>query len=339
MREKDRPRLAASKFLRALLDSGARAGVAEEGVLEELGVERAVANDPRGWITVAQMARAWEIVPSRSGDPSFGLRAAAETPPGVYGALDLATMSSATVGEALSRMERYYRLLGAMSTLTLTRAPSGAGALRVEAFVPRAPLRHYVEHMFALVTTRIRLVTTSRGDDWTVTLRHAAPEDTREHARALGARVRFAARHDELVIGRETMSLPLRTASPALAALLEQEEARFAARADEPIDARVRGALAAGLREGDASLDGVARRLAMSPRSVQRGLADRGETFARVLEAVRREAAERHLEEGKLSLGEIAFVLGFSEASAFHRAFKRWTGRTPNEHALGAVRR
>jgi AraC-like DNA-binding protein len=328
------PRFASSKLLRALLDSGARAGVDVAAVTASLGVHKGTLDDPHGWVSADQMSRAWQTVPDASGDPAFGLRAGAETPPGVYGPLDLATMSSPTVADALERMVRYYRLVGAMSALSLSRAADGAGTLRVRLLAPtQTDLRHYFEHIFALVVTRIRLVTVSAREDWSVSFRHAAPSDRTTHTRILGARVRFSQPEDALVIGGETMRLELRTASPALSAMLEAEEARVTTRADAPIDARVRSALVTTLRDGDASLAGVARRLSMSPRTVQRALGGAGTTFAAVLDGVRRDAAERHLAEGKLSVGEIAFSLGFSQASAFHRAFKRWTGRTPLDRA------
>ena len=77
----------------------------------------------------------------------------------------------------------------------------------------------------------------------------------------------------------------------------------------------------------------------MSPRTLHRRLEEEGTSFRRVLTDVRRELAARHLQERRLAIGEIAFLLGFSEASAFHRAFKRWTGHAPlTDRELGQAR-
>ena len=73
----------------------------------------------------------------------------------------------------------------------------------------------------------------------------------------------------------------------------------------------------------------IAPRLHMSPRTLHRRLEEEGTSFRQVLTEVRRELAARHLSERRLAIGEIAFLLGFSEPSAFHRAFKRWTGHGP----------
>jgi AraC-like DNA-binding protein len=78
------------------------------------------------------------------------------------------------------------------------------------------------------------------------------------------------------------------------------------------------------------SIDAVAAGLAMSPRTLQRRLAASGTSYQRLVTEVREELARNHLRDSRLSIGEIAFVLGFSDVSAFHRAFKRWTAQTPS---------
>ena len=79
----------------------------------------------------------------------------------------------------------------------------------------------------------------------------------------------------------------------------------------------------------EARLPAVAARLQLSERSLQRRLADEGVQFDSVLEALRRELANNYLEDPRVALREIGYLLGYSEPSAFNRAFKRWTGTTP----------
>jgi AraC-like DNA-binding protein len=98
-------------------------------------------------------------------------------------------------------------------------------------------------------------------------------------------------------------------------------------KAEATIDA-VRRHLAGELGKGQPTLEQIAPRLHMSPRTLHR-LEDEGSSFRQMLSEVRRELASRHLMERRLAIGEIAFLLGFSEPSAFHRAFKRWTGHAP----------
>jgi AraC-like DNA-binding protein len=97
----------------------------------------------------------------------------------------------------------------------------------------------------------------------------------------------------------------------------------------------VRRLLAEELPNGQPRLEQLAPRLHMSARTLHRRLEEEGTNFRRVLTEVRHELAVRHLVERQLAIGEIAFLLGFSEVSAFHRAFKHWTGHAP--HAYRAL--
>ena len=78
----------------------------------------------------------------------------------------------------------------------------------------------------------------------------------------------------------------------------------------------------------------AARRLGMSPRTLQRRLAEQHTTFAKLLDELRREIAEHELRTTRASVDEIAYITGYSEASTFERAFKRWTHKTPREYRL-----
>ncbi|MBK6533536.1 MAG: helix-turn-helix transcriptional regulator [Deltaproteobacteria bacterium] len=84
------------------------------------------------------------------------------------------------------------------------------------------------------------------------------------------------------------------------------------------------------------TLKRVAAQLRMSERSLQRRLADEGESFDAIVDALRRDLALRYLADPKIAVAEVAYLLGYSEPSPFHRAFKRWTGRTPAEARRGA---
>ncbi len=94
---------------------------------------------------------------------------------------------------------------------------------------------------------------------------------------------------------------------------------------------RVRRIVAGALAEGEVTLAGVASMLKMSERSLQRRLADEGLKFDALLDEIRRDLALRYLADPKIAIAEVAYLLGYSEPSPFHRAFKRWTGKTPTE--------
>jgi AraC-like DNA-binding protein len=133
----------------------------------------------------------------------------------------------------------------------------------------------------------------------------------------------------------DAWSLRLTRRDPILHALLQRQADGVVAL--EPLDDRLASRMRAVLdaevaREADIRIDVIARRLAMSARTLQRRLAGEGFSFQSVLDDWRKEAAGSHLAASRLSIGEIAYLLGYSEPAAFHRAFKRWYGVTPQAY-------
>jgi AraC-like DNA-binding protein len=95
--------------------------------------------------------------------------------------------------------------------------------------------------------------------------------------------------------------------------------------------------IAAELCGGDPSVESVARRMHMSPRTLHRRLQEAETSYRVVVDDLRQDLALRYLAEDRLAIAEAAYLLGFSEASAFHRSFKRWTGRTPADYRRDAL--
>lgn len=98
--------------------------------------------------------------------------------------------------------------------------------------------------------------------------------------------------------------------------------------------ADLRRILITRLAQGESDIESVARSVATSVRSLQRRLAAAGTTYQELLDSIRREAAGQFLAERALSVSEIGYLLGYSEPAAFHRAFKRWHGSTPQQFRL-----
>lgn len=104
---------------------------------------------------------------------------------------------------------------------------------------------------------------------------------------------------------------------------------------DTSLDKRVRIQISQSLSEGVPAVSEIASRLGMSARTLQRRLSDRGHPFQSLVDDARRELAQRLLRQTEYSLADVAFLTGFSEQSAFNRAFRRWQGQTPRSYRLG----
>jgi AraC-like DNA-binding protein len=185
----------------------------------------------------------------------------------------------------------------------------------------------------ATVTTLCRNIASAEFTPTAVEFQHNEPADISEHQQLFRCPIKFNSRTNKLHFPSSYLSLPIEKADASLCALLDRhaEEllAKFPPR-DSLVD-QVRSIIASEFRGGDPSLEHVADQLRMTPRTLQRKLQELGTSHNELLEQMRRQLAMRYLREREMAICEVAYLLGFSESSSFHRAFKRWTGLTPKE--------
>jgi len=157
------------------------------------------------------------------------------------------------------------------------------------------------------------------------------PDDRSAFEKVFHCPVRTNASWSGFALSPEAWGLPMRRRDPDLQGVLERHAADVLAKIPVGGDvvSELRRALARRVAGGDTRLSTVARDLGTSTRTLQRRLAVAGASYQGVLDQSRCEAAERHLGDGSLSIAEISWLIGYSEPSAFHRAFKRWQGVSP----------
>lgn len=267
------------------------------------------------------------------GDATFPLRYGDAVEPGTLGAFGHAVATAPTVHESLRRLVRYIRVVSDSLEYDLLEQRSGAALHLIGRTGERRGIRVSNECALAAVASVLRQIAVSPIAPRRVTFQHPAQAGTSEHVRWFGCPVDFDAPSTSLELSRESLSTPTRLGDAGLSAyLLAQLDD---ARADADVHsttARTRAAVADTLCDGAPSKQEVARRLGMSERTLHRRLEEEGTAFQRLLDDVRREIAESLLTEGRRPLGEVAYFTGFADQTAFTRAFKRWTGRTPLQH-------
>ncbi len=295
-----------------------------------------IVGDDDARITPAQFCVAWGEALRATGDPTLALSVAASMPSGAFGIVEYVCRASATLGDALRQWVRYLNLLDDAVEVALELDEDRA-YLRVtkESEAP-APASH--ELCFALVALRTRQLVSSPLRIAAVELAHPPAADPALYRAWFDAPVTFDCDVTQLVLPRSALAIRLASADPALLTILTRAADELAAqRPDDPtVTAQVARALREALRQDEGSVELIAKRLGMTPRSLQRRLKDENTSFNAVRESVRQELSQRYLAE-KLSIAEISFLLGFSEPSAFVRAFKRWTGMTPVEARRAAA--
>jgi AraC-like DNA-binding protein len=321
------------RSVRPVLMYMAAQGYDANELLRAEGVNPILLSDPEARLSHTAAIRLWEAAGRITNDPDLGLHVAGAIRPGQFGALEYALRTSANLREAFTRLAAYHRILHDAAqvsfeidrecTIVSHRLPLPGGAPRpVSEFILAAWL------VTARQATGVEIAPIE------VRFPHAEPANVCEHRRVFGCPLKFEQRRSELVLSRKLLDLALLKADPVLQQIVEAQVLallRKLPKAEATTDA-VRRFLAEELSNGQPKLAQLALRLRMSTRTLHRRLEQEGTSFRRVLNEVRRELAVRHLVERRLVIGEIAFLLGFSEVSAFHRAFKQWTGHAPHAY-------
>lgn len=301
--------------------------------LKAHGVDPVIFREPNERLPHAVAISLWSAAGQLTKDTNLGLHVAAGIRPGIYGALDYAVRTCETLGDGLRRLALYHRFLHDVAETRL-RVERDRAILSHHLPLPGGAPRAVSECVAAGWLLASRQATGLNFAPLEVRFPHCAPDDISEHRRLFGCTLQFGWERTELVFARELLNTPLVKADPALQAILEAQVVAVIEKLPkgEATTDAVRRQLASELGKGQPSLEQIAPRLHMSSRTLRRRLDEEGTSFRQILGEVRRELASRHLTEGRLAIGEIAFILGFSEPSAFHRAFKQWTGHAPHAY-------
>jgi AraC-like DNA-binding protein len=329
----------ALRALEALGDDAAQhASASGIAMLTAAGVAIDGALDPSIRVPHETAIELLEMAIAISGDPAFALRAGAGTRRGDFGVYQLLSSSAGTLREALALSERYVALLHDGSQVALVESGQTARwEHRVLPGLPAPPSANdYVTAAFLAGAHQSIGFAAPPLEVW---LMHDAPRDAAHHAayeECLGARVRFGAPRNALVMPRAALDLPLRHKDASMQRVLTRYADDLSKRLPRThaLVERARAFVRKNLAR-DSSLASLAAALHMSESSVQRKLQAQGTSHSEIIDAVRRELASELLESGELNISEIAFRLGFAHRPAFHRAFRRWFGVAPKAHRTG----
>ncbi len=265
-----------------------------------------------------------------SGDPHFGLHVGERVRPGTYSVYGLVLMSCRDFGQALEQTLRYEQLAHDLGRSHL--ALEGADALYGWTSHYPAASRHLVESVFAGIRAFGSWLAGRPLGPRQLCFSHAIDAPLGEYERVLGIVPQFGATAHVARLDTALLGMPVPNADPSLYPVLRQHAERLLSERSaggDGILAQVRAMLIQKLPHGGARLPLIAEHLGMSPRTLQRKLADAGTSFQDLLDGARYELARGYLAQRDLSLVDIAFLLGYQEQSAFTHAFREWAGVNP----------
>jgi AraC-like DNA-binding protein len=311
------------------------AGLSPAGVLERAGLPAKLFSEASVVIGLAQFVAMWKAIGELSPDPAVGLKIGSNPRHERYDPIVIAALNAPSFGVALQRLARYKRLT--CPEQIMLAPEQGDYLVRFDWPWPgHAAPSAFLDNAFALAVSLGRRGTADAINPRRVEFRRDKLE-LGPYTAFYRCEVRLGAERDALIYDTDVAAHPFEIYNPEVFRLLgpglEQELTLQAAR--QTLIDRVKSVLKKLLAGQRPNIRQVARELKMSPRTLQRRLAEDGVTFQQLLSESRRELAVHYLRESQLGLGEVSYLLGYEDSNSFFRAFQNWEGMSPGQWRAG----
>lgn len=306
-------------------------GLNYQSMLSEAGLPTDILEHPESLISFKRLALLFENCAERSANPLFGLEYGIHQGIDVFGPLLYLFKNASTVGESLHELMQYFHLHSSGAQLSLEKQGNLVALGYNPVTFDDVSTRQASE--LAIGVGRV-LLQTLLGRHWQphgVYFQTAPTTPSLAYKRALGQIPQFNSETNAWVFSAHLLDLPLSEADPILHSLMQKHVSDMDQLPIQELPIYVSHLLRSFLPNGRVTLELIADYMMLSPRSLQRYLAEQNTSFQELLEDTRRSLAMRYLKESQMSLTELAGVLGYSDLAAFSRAFNRWFGMSPRK--------
>lgn len=305
-------------------------GVPHERIFRQIEMDPARLSEGGNRYSQEAVSSLWRAAVRETADPYFGLKFAAHIRPSTFHVVGYAMSCSATLGNALQRFARYAKLVSSSATVTLTQTLSHRRLAFSFDTGDAPPIFQTIDAVLAGIVCFSSWIVGEDVVPAEVHFRHERPDGEEEYARVLKCPIYFGEQEDCIVFNACDMDRPILAADEQLASLLDHMALNQMAQMSRRFSTKVRDYLLKELSNGEISKSGTASAMHMTERTLLRRLKDEGTTFQEVLDHLREQLAYEYLRRPKVTVQDVSSMLGFSDASTFSRAFKRWTGRRPS---------
>ena len=322
----------AQRVLR-LLSAAERLGLDRSRLLQQIELSEEQISDPDGRVPVSKTIRLWRRLANQIEDPDLGLEIGTTFKVKEAGVVGYAMAYSDSVLGALRRIVRFAKLLNQRAELSLEEL---GDRWRLQALQqPLVPgFRQPIDEGIAGVLTALREISGREITPASLHFNYPRPEETAAHRRMLGQDLHFDEPRAAIVLWNRDIEAPILAADSHLTSYLDElAQIRLDALPRvETLAGKVLQVVWPHLSEGPPTVSEIASELAMSTRSLQRRLREEGTSFAAVVDDLRRQKAQLLLRDPNLAVYEVGYLLGYSDPSTFHRAFRRWEGSSPSQY-------
>jgi len=322
-----------TNYVRLLTDYLTARGFDLEPVLKALGIDAdTLARQAHNRIPGTAFNRALDVAIEQTGDAFLGLHIGERVRPAHLGVLGYLLMSCTSARKGMELHQRWHQRFMGGAIAEYVYRPDHIWLFWRAPQAPQSVTRPGVESSLASALTFSRWLLGANANPLAMQFPHAAPDDMSEYERVFRSPMTFDAECSGMCLGASVLDTTLPQGDPEMYALMQAKTQGSAAELDltqgEPVN-RLRREIMARLPEAVPDLDSTARSLNLSSHTLKRRLAEQNTSFRKELDEVRHALALGYLKDPQLCLIDITDLLGFSEQSAFQRAFKRWTGQTP----------
>ncbi|MBA55540.1 MAG: hypothetical protein CMK89_13890 [Pseudomonadales bacterium] len=308
------------------------------GIFREAGLNPSKLGNAVARFPVANMIQLWNLAQRACGDDGFGVSTGQRWNATTFHALGFAWLASNSLGEALHRMARYGAFLndGLEYSLISEQVRYRFRISRDEARLPQAQYKGAEASTDAGIVAILKMCRQLLGESFSP-MEITCPHPPNGGAILLEQVARCPIHYDkdyiELVFDRQDIERKLTSGNDELTQAHEQILLKHMADLQQDkLSAKVQLAILEQLPSGNVKETDIASELGLSSRTMQRRLLEEGVNFQGLLQTARQKLADQYIRDEKLSISEIAYLLGFSEQANFTRAFKRWTGRSPTQY-------
>jgi AraC-like DNA-binding protein len=333
MQNQTHERTVAVGWVRAIVLTATRAGVDEAQLLKQAGMS-GLPSDPLARIGLDSVVLLWRAVLALSGDAALGLRMGRAIEPSSFSVLVYTMLSSATLRDAFSHLHRFLPLISDGGRIQLVEQNDRAWLVyhSQHANLPYTDIQ--IEAVLSCALNMLRWIVGADFQPTSICLTHAALNPMPVYRDILGCEPNFGREFNAIGLPAALLDAPLPARNAELCTMHERLADRQLLSLTNSVTTKMRlkAMLQQSLPLGTVQREQVATVLGMSSRALQQRLASEGTNFVETLDEVRHNLALTYMDDARLSLGQIAVLLNFSDASAFYRAFKRWTGRVPGDY-------
>lgn len=320
-----------AQYVIVLLDLVRQRGIDSEQLLAETGIDQTQLARIGGRVDDETFAAIVDAAYRSTGDRALGLHLGQRLSLSAHATVGQAFMTCENLEQVLNFFLKYYRILAPALRVSYDQTDGRCWLTITERYLDHE-IEFSHEILFAALLSNIQMLLNQTELNFRMEFPYPEPEHSDEYHRMLGDELYFDCKLGRISFSDEWLDARVPSSNPSLLALYEQECKRLLEDLED--DDTLSEQTLAVLRKLEGhypQMPQVAEMLAMSPRTYRRRLTDESSSYQQLLDQVRREQATHYLQETRLPLASIAYMVGFNDVSNFRRAYIKWTGQTPRE--------